>query len=117
MDPKVIAAMVALVIGLVITIGVVAAAVNDGDKAKEEMMIHLYNPPPPPSPAPLSPSPPSLPPPSPPPLPPPSSPPTSRRLSSYEKWQSGGNPTFPITDTEKRDLFADLAKRRATTAR
>ena len=104
MDAKVLAALVVLVIGLVITIGVVASAVNAGDKAKDDMMVFNYKPPPPPSPAPHAPRPPS---------PPPPSPPTDRRLSDEALLGEGVKTTFPITEKEKRSILSTLSKRNA----
>jgi hypothetical protein len=103
MDAKVIAALVVLVIGMIITIGVVASAVNAGDKAKDDMMVFNYKPPPPPSPAPHAPRPPSPPPPSP--------PTTVRRLSDEETIGNGVKTTFPITEKEKRSILSTLSKR------
>ena len=104
MDAKVLAALVVLIIGLVITIGVVASAVNAGDKAKDDMMVFNYKPPPPPSPAPHAPRPPS---------PPPPSPPTTRRLSDEDPLDGGVKTTFPITEKEKRSILSTLSKRNA----
>ena len=96
MDPKVIVALVVLVVGLIITTGVVASAVTSGDKAKDEMMVSNYKPPPPPSPIPLPPPPPSSPGPSP---PPPAAPVTRRAL--------GVSSEFKITAEEKRRILLD----------
>ena len=104
MDAKVLAALVVLIIGLVITIGVVASAVNAGDKAKDDMMVFNYKPPPPPSPAPHAPRPPS---------PPPPSPPADRRLSDEDPLGDGAKTTFPITEKEKRSILSTLSKRNA----
>jgi len=122
MDAKVIAAMVVLVIGLVITIGVVVSAVNAGDKAKDEMLVANYKPPPPPSPIPSPPPPPTSPSPSPPPPakpmpspPPPMPPPAVRRARLLQ--ETAHKPPkasmFKLTNTETINLIASRTKKPA----
>jgi len=120
MDAKVIAATVVLVIGLVITIGVVVSAVNAGDKAKDEMLVANYKPPPPPSPIPSPPPPPVSPSPSPPPPavplphpPPPPLPPAVRRVRLLQ--ETAHKPPkasmFKLTNAEVVDLIASRNKK------
>ena len=125
MDAKVIAAIVVLVVGLIISTAAVASAVNDGDKAKDKMMIANYSPPPPPSPIPSPPPPPVSPSPSPPPPqkpmpspPPPHPPPVSRRmraLKSVDHRAPGA--TYKFSDADKFGVFAAFAKQAASHAR
>ena len=120
MDAKVIAAMVVLVIGLVITIGVVVSAVNAGDKAKDEMIVANYKPPPPPSPIPSPPPPPTSPSPSPPPPavpfphPPPSPlPPAARRARLLQETarKPPKEAMFKLTNAEAVNLIASRTKK------
>lgn len=113
MDAKVIAAMVVLVIGLIITIGVVASAVNDGDKAKDEMLIANYKPPPPPSPIPSPPPPPVSPSPS----PPPPATPLARRVRILQDGARAipAASLFKLTNAETVDILTSRAKKSSTT--
>lgn len=90
-NPKIIAAAVVLVIGLVITIGVVGSAITSGDNSKEKMVIENYSPPPPPSPA----------------FPPPLAP--TRRLSTRSDKVSTH---FELTEAENRSISAEFAAAR-----
>ena len=121
MDAKVIAAIVVLVVGLIISTAAVASAVNDGDKAKDKMMIANYSPPPPPSPIPSPPPPPVSPSPSP---PPPQTPlateeaPVARRvraLKSVDRKAPGA--TYKLSDADKYGIFASFAKKAVSHAR
>lgn len=115
MDAKVIAAIVVLVVGLFVSTVAVASAVNDGDKAKDKMMVANYSPPPPPSPIPSPPPPPVSPSPSP---PPPQNPLLSRRmraLKSVDHRAPGA--TYKISDAEKFGIFAAFAKQAASHVR
>jgi len=122
MDAKVIAALVVLVVGLILSTAAVASAVNDGDKAKDKMMIANYSPPPPPSPIPSPPPPPVSPSPSPPPpqtpLADPPPPPAVRRmraLKSVDRRVPGA--TYKVSDADKFGVFAAFAKQAASHAR
>ena len=124
MDAKVIAAIVVLVIGLVISIGVIVSVVNDGDKAKDKMLVANYKPPPPPSPIPSPPPPPTSPSPSPPPPqtpmpspPPPMPPPAARRARLLQ--EAARKPPkasmFKLTNAETVNLIASRAKKPSAT--
>ena len=100
--------MVVLVVGLILAVGAVASAVNDGDKAKDKMMIANYSPPPPPSPVPSPPPPPVSPSPS----PPPPQAPLVRRVRALQKVdQRVAGTTYKLSDAEKYGIFAAFAKK------
>jgi type IV secretory pathway VirB10-like protein len=125
MDAKVIAAIVVLVVGLIISTAAVASAVNDGDKAKDKMMIANYSPPPPPSPIPSPPPPPVSPSPSPPPPqnpmpspPPPPPPPVARRMRALKSVDHNApGATYKLSDADKYGIFASFAKKAVSHAR
>lgn len=111
MDAKVIAALVVLIVGLILAIGAVAAAVNDGDKAKDKMLIANYSPPPPPSPIPSPPPPPVSPSPS----PPPPQAPVVRRVRALKNVDPRvPGTTYKFSDAEKYGIFAASAKKAAS---